>query len=205
MEEAKLPAGQVWDLPPVILHPFSDPGGPDKLVESSRAHLMLQGMLPTGELTQEEILQRLLSGRLCELRMLYYVGKDLERWLEQCAELVARDSVLREAGITAAAFTQLLIENPPGDVREKLTKWGVADYKAIFSRALGLNAIFNKAPDQEWLAPHFIQYYYRYADQMFQCRQGMEPFKTLAPWNFRFELFASGEYSRMLEREWEEI
>lgn len=205
MEEAKLAVGRVWDLPPVILHPFSDPGGPDKLVESSRAHLMLQGMLPSGEMSQDEILQRLLSGRLCELRMLYYVGKDLERWLEQCAELVARDPELSAAGITTSSFAQLLIESPPGDVREKLTKWGVADYRAIFSRALGLNAIFNKAPDLDSLAAHFVQYYYRYADQMFHCRQSMEPFKLLAPGNFHFELFASGEYSRMLEREWEEI
>lgn len=205
MEEAKLPVGRVWALPPVILHPFSDPGGPDKLVESSRAHLMLQGMLPSGEMSQDEILQRLLTGRLCELRMLYYVGKDLERWLEQCAELVSRDPELNAAGISMASFAQLLIESPPGDVREKLTKWGVADYRAIFSRALGLNAVFNKAPDMESLAPHFIQYYYRYADQMFHCRQNMETYKLLAPGNFHFELFASGEYSRMLEREWEEI
>ena len=48
MEAANLPVGRTWDLPPVILHPFTDPSGPDKLVESSRAHLMLQGLLPTG-------------------------------------------------------------------------------------------------------------------------------------------------------------
>jgi hypothetical protein len=36
-------------LPPLILHPFADPTGPDKLLESSRASLMLQGLLPSGE------------------------------------------------------------------------------------------------------------------------------------------------------------
>jgi len=33
-------------LPPLILHPFADAGGPEKLVESSRASLKLQGLLP---------------------------------------------------------------------------------------------------------------------------------------------------------------
>ena len=36
-------------LPPLILHPFADAGGPEKLVESSRASLVLQGLLPAGE------------------------------------------------------------------------------------------------------------------------------------------------------------
>lgn len=205
MPSAKLPHGRIWNLPPVILHPFSDPSGPDKLVESSRAHLMLQGMLPSGELSQDEILHRLLSGRLCELRMLYYVGKDLERWIDQCTEMSSRDQDLASAGVTAASFVQLLVESPPEDVRAKLTRWGVADYKSIFSRALGLKSVFAVAPDLEHLAPHFIRYYYRYADQMFTCRQGADTFPSLPPENFHFELFASGEYSRMLEREWEEI
>lgn len=205
MEPANLPQGRMWDLPPVILHPFSDPQGPDKLVESSRAHLMLQGLLPAGELSQGDILQRLLSGRLCEIRMLFYVGKDLERWLEQCTETAQRDDVLRAAGVTSASFVHLLVENAPQAVRDKLTRWGVADYRAIFSRALGINAIFGEAPALDALATSFVRYYYRYADQMFACRQNTEPFLTLDPANFRFDLYASGEYSRMLEREWEEI
>jgi len=205
MQEANLPKGRVWDLPPVILHPFSDPTGPDKLIESSRAHLMLQGLLPTGELSEDDILDRLLAGRLCELRMLYYVGKDLERWVEQCTEVADRDETLIAAGVTAASFVQLLIDSPPPDVKEKLTKWGVADYKSIFSRALGLNAVFAQVPELEELSPHFVRYYYRYADQLFACRQSLESFLRLPPANFHFELFASGEYSRLLEREWEEI
>ena len=205
MEAAQLPQGQIWELPPVILHPFSDPSGPDKLVESSRAHLMLQGLLPSGELSQDEILHRLLSGRLCELRMLYYVGKDLERWVEQCNEMAVRDENLRGAGITGASFAQYLVDDPPANVREKLVRWGVADYKSIFSRALGLNGVFSRVPELEWLSPHFVRYYYRYADQMFACRQGADSFTRIPPENFILDLYASGEYSRRLEREWEEI
>ncbi len=95
MEPVSLPKGQVWDLPPVILHPFSDPEGPDKLVESSRAHLMEQGLLPTGALSEDEIHTRLVDGRYTEIRMLFYVGKDLQRWLEQCVETAQRDPLLQ--------------------------------------------------------------------------------------------------------------
>src|SRR5271163_5199102 len=73
-------------LPPLILHPFADAGGPDKLVESSRASLMLQGLLPTGERSTEDLDLSLLEGRYCEIRMLFYVGKDLVRWIDQCLE-----------------------------------------------------------------------------------------------------------------------
>lgn len=203
MEAASLPVGRVWDLPPVILHPFTDPSGPDKLVESSRAHLMLQGLLPTGDLTREEILARLLAGRLCEVRMLFYVGKDLDRWLEQCMEIANRDEDLRAAGVGQSSFIHLLVEQTPQEMREKLIRWGVADYRAIFSRALGLNAVFNTVPVLEQVNPGFIRHYYRYADQMYQARLNLEPVKRLNPEAFRFELFASGEYSKMLESEWE--
>ena len=34
-------------LPPLILHPFAGREGPDKLLEGSRAALMLHGLVPT--------------------------------------------------------------------------------------------------------------------------------------------------------------
>src|SRR5512139_3552875 len=100
MEAAILPVGRTWDLHPIILHPFTDPSGPDKLVESIRAHLILEGLRPSGDRTRVEILSRLLTGRICEVRLLFYVGKDLDRWLDQCMEIVERDDDLRMAGLT---------------------------------------------------------------------------------------------------------
>ena len=120
------------------------------------------------------------------------------------ARVVRRDDTLR-AGITAASFAQYLVDDPPTNVREKLVRWGVADYKSIFSRALGLNGVFSRVPEIDWLSPHFVRYYYRYADQMFACRQGADTFARLPTQNFVLDLYASGEYSRRLEREWEEI
>jgi hypothetical protein len=191
-------------LPPLILHPFADAGGPDKLVESSRASLMLQGLLPSGERSTDELDRALLDGRYCEIRMLFYVGKDILRWIEQCLEQVDRQPDLRDAGVRFQSFAAYLIHNTPAAVQSKLRRWGVADYKAIFTRALGLNAILTDVPERYMLADEFVRNYYRYADQMFVCRQGQTQFADLSDFGFEFEIYASGEYSRLLEREWAE-
>jgi hypothetical protein len=191
-------------LPPLILHPFADASGPDKLVESSRASLMLQGLLPTGERTTEELDQSLLEGRYCEIRMLFYVGKDLKRWIEQSLEHVERQPGFRDSGIKFQSFAAYLVHAMPASVQAKLRKWGVADFKSIFMRALGLNAILATVPERGTLADDFVRNYYRYADAIFLCRQSQVPFTDITHMNFEFEIFASGEYSRMLEREWSE-
>ncbi len=191
-------------LPPLILHPFADAAGPDKLVESSRASLILQGLLPSGERSSEELDRALLDGRYCEIRMLFYVGKDLVRWIEQCLEHLNSEPELRDAGIRYQSFAAYLINQAPPAVQSKLRKWGVGDYKSIFARALGLNSILAAVPDREILSDEFVRNYHRYADQMFQCRQAQSAFTEIGHLGFDFEIYASGEYSRMLEREWAE-
>ncbi len=192
------------DLPPLILHPFADSGGPDKLVESSRASLMLQGLLPSGEQSRDDLEKTLLDGRFCEIRMLYYVGKDLVRWIDQCMEYVSRTPALVEAGIKSQSFAALLIHDSPASVQAKLRKWGVADYKSIFTRALGLNSVFAAVPNRKDLANEFVKNYYRYADQLFSCTQSQTPFADITASGWAFEIYASGEYTRMLERQWQE-
>ena len=191
-----------WQLPPLILHPFADTSGPSRLVESSRASLMLQGLLPSGELTVEELERRLLDGRYCELRMLFYVGKDLIRWIEQALDFANMDPNLKTRGYKFQSFSAYLVEHTPPRVIAKLKQWGVADYKAIFQRSIGLNCVFADAPSRDQLAPEFIRHYYRYADHMFLCRQHSTTFAELPHDEFEFDLFASGEYARMLEKEW---
>lgn len=203
METITLTQNRVWQLPPLILHPFSDSTGPNKLVESSRAHLMLQGLLPNGDVSQDDLELRLLEGRYCEVRMLYYVGKDVNRWVEQCVEMAERDEELMGMGVRAHSFLRLLVHDTPPSVREKLRQWGVSDYQAIFTRAAGLNAVFADVPAKEQLSTDFIRNYYRYADQIFACSSNMQEFPDLSPDKFQFELYASGEYSRMLEKQWE--
>jgi hypothetical protein len=191
-------------LPPLILHPFADASGPGKLVESSRANLKLQGLLPQGEATREDLDKALLDGRFSEMRMLYYVGKDLARWIGQCLEYAERYQDELPRGICYQSFAGLLIQDAPPAVQAKLRKWGVGDYKSIFSRALGLHTLFAAAPPREMLSDEFVRIYFRYADQIFQTKQGECDFSPLTSREFNFELFSSGEYSRMLERSWEE-
>jgi len=191
-------------LPPLILHPFAQTSGRDKLIQSSRASLMLQGMLPAGERPSEELDQALLDGRYHEIRMLFYVGRDLMRWIEQCLEFAANDQALRDAGVRYQSFAALLVYHAPLKVEDKLRKWGVSDYRSIFMRALGLNALFAEAPESDALSEEFIRNYFRYADQIFHCRQNQLQFPEIHERELDFDLYASGEYSRMLERSWEE-
>jgi hypothetical protein len=202
MSTAPIELNRSWKLPPLILHPFADPGAPEKLVESSRANLLLHGVAPT-EFTVEELDWKLLQGRYYEIRMLYYVGKDLARWIEQCMEFVDRDEGLRGLGIRPESFASMLVEDPPPAVKDKLRNWGVEDYRAIFSRAIGLYAAFGVVPERETVSAEFLRNYYRFADYLFACHQQLAPFPLIRSRNFEFELYASGEYTRMLERQWE--
>jgi len=195
---------QKWELPPLILHPFSDQSGPGKLVQSSRASLMLNGLLPQDESTEDELTRKLLEGRICEIRMLFFVGKDLLRWIAQCLDFVSSVPELKGAGICEQSFAEFLVQNPPEPVRAKLRGWGVFDYKSIFSRAIGLNAVFSAPPDENMVSSDFIRNYFRYADHMFACRQQMQAFTEVTIDNFYFDIYASGEYSRILEKAWGE-
>ena len=197
-------ADRAWKLTPLILHPFSDSSSPQKLVQSSRASLMLQGLLPAESFSIEQLQTILLDGRYCEVRMLYYVGKDLVRWIEQCTEFVSREPALRTFGIEWQSFADMLVEDAPDAVREKLRGWGVADYRSIFARAIGLNTVFADAPERTDLADDFIRNYHHYADSLYECKRSASSYAPIRSSDFQFELFASGEYSRMLERQWQD-
>ena len=194
---------QRWELPPLILHPFSDKRGPETLVECSRAQLMLAGILPTEGLEREVLEKRVIDGRICEVRMLYYVGLDLDRWLEQCTEVAAHEDKLRETGLSKSSFASLLVSEPPAHVHKKLQGWGVADYKSLFSRAIGLNAVFACPPEIGVAQSGFLLDYHRFADGFFRCWIESQPGNPATPEAFTFEIYASGEYSRILEHQWE--
>ena len=191
-------------LPPLILHPLADAGSPERIALSARASLILQGLLPNDEaLSESDWLMRLLEGRYCEIRMLYYIGKDLSRWLDQCLEVVDRDEELRGAGLQRESFSCLLVDDPPAQVRQKLDRWGVTGYPAIFRRALALCEIFRELPPRELLSAAFIHRHYRYADAVFEAMTAGPLFPLIRPEDFPFELYASGEYARLLEQQWD--
>ena len=96
----------------------------------------------------------------------------------------------------------LPIVSPPESVKEKLVKWGVADYVSIFGRAIGINALFAEPPAFETLSEEFLGNYHRYADCLYRTYMESQVYARLDSANFHFTLYASGEYSRMLETEW---
>jgi hypothetical protein len=71
-------------------------------------------------------------------------------------------------------------------------------------RAIAMNTLLATAPERHSLSEEFVRNYYRYADQMFTARQSQGAFASVQDLGFEFEIFASGEYSKMLEREWSE-
>ena len=158
--------------------------------------------MPPGEACTDELERTLLDGRLCEIRMLFYLGKDLHRWIEQCVEFAESVEELTGAELGFDSFAELLIEDAPASVREKLDHWGVGDYKSIFARAIALRTLFSELPSDGVLAPEFIRNYFRYADHVYACRRQLSATRRITSANFEFNLYASGEYSRLLEREW---
>jgi hypothetical protein len=192
----------VWELPPLILHPFNERVPPAELLENSKAALMLSGLIPNNGADPEALRRQVLAGRYSEVRMLYFLGKDVFRWLEQCVELLDRFPELVEAEVHEQSFAGLLATAPPECVLAKLKAWGVFDYSAIFSRAMGLHSMFQKPPEFGCLSDQFLKNYHRYADYLYKCFVELQEHNVISAQNFHFELYASGEYSRMLENEW---
>ncbi|MCL6569647.1 MAG: hypothetical protein K6T35_12430 [Meiothermus silvanus] len=65
---------KTWVLPPLILHPFSDASSPNQIVESSRASLVLHGLLPRGSESCDELERKLLA----RIRQFDFGAKDVE-------------------------------------------------------------------------------------------------------------------------------
>jgi hypothetical protein len=198
------PEETTWDLPPLILHPFNEHTPPSVLLDNSKAALMLSGLIPSDGSDPGELSRRILAGRYGEIRMLFFLGKDVLRWMEQCMDWVARVPELQGREWRPQSFAALLTLNTPMDVREKLTHWGVTDYISIFCRAIGLNSLFAQPPAFGDLAEEFLRNYHKYADSLYRCYMELDPYPSLDTHRWRFTLYASGEYSRLLESQWEE-
>lgn len=193
---------RAFRLPPLILHPFSGPEDTSVLMESSRASLALQGFLPRAEGSAEDLDQQLVRGRYAELRMLYYIGKDIMRWTEQCAETASSSGAFEGRRIRAETFAVFLVQYVPPHVRTKLEGWGVLDFCSLFRRSIGLHAVFRDVPPPESLSPGFLRRYHRYLDQWYEQRLRDSAFDRPQENEFTFDLYASGEYTLMLEQSW---
>jgi hypothetical protein len=196
----KTPAS--FRLPPLILHPFSAPEDTSVLMESSRASLALQGFLPADGGNSRELDQQLLRGRYAELRMLYYIGKDLIRWMDQCAETAVGSGQFSHLRVRPETFAVVLVQHVPAHVRAKLEGWGVLDFCALFRRSIGLHSIFLEFPAVEAFTPDFLRRYHRHLDQWYEYRLKEAGSHRPEPNEFVFDLYASGEYALLLEQSW---
>jgi hypothetical protein len=196
------PSIKSFRLPPLILHPFSGPEDTSALMESSRASLVLQGFLPHGETPADDLDQQLLRGRYAELRMLFYIGKDLTRWMEQCAESAIFSGQFAGWRIRPETFAAFLVQYVPDHVRCKLESWGVLDFCALFRRSIGLHTVFHEFPSPETFSPDFLRRYHRHLDLWYEQRLRELVFDRPQPYQFTFDLFASGEYTLLLEQSW---
>ncbi len=201
---AILEVDEVYPLPPLILHPFTESASTVRVLESAKASLSMLKEGQTEAEGQSDLERQLLEGRYAEVRMLFYVGKDLFRWMDQCLDTCGRAPALAARDLHRQSFAQLLIKHTPADVEEKLKSWGVVEYVRIFSRSIGIYAQYMEPPPRETLQNEFLRHYYRYADYAFASWRDLRKSPQLPPENFPFTLYASGEYTRMLERQWEE-
>jgi hypothetical protein len=180
--------GILRELPPLILYPFDQRPDPDERSQSQY---------------YDPLTKRYLEIRYSEFRMLCLIGKDLNRWLEQCVEVAAVDPEL--AGLRESSFVEVLLFAPPTPVLQKMRIWGIKNFQLIFSRAIGLNAVFPHPPSASDVSESFLRDFHKYADALYDARLKVE--ETAATQNentFTFEIYASGEYSSYLQKAWEQ-
>ncbi len=191
-------------LPPLILHPFTESAATAQVLESARASLSIMNDEGAPKKEKDALERQMIEGRFTEFRMLFYVGKDICRWLDQCVDTCGRDPELANLRLPGQSFARLLIEQTPDDVATKLRGWGVVEYARIFSRSIGIFTQFRLPPSPEMLQARYLRHYYRYADYAYTAWRDVDKGPELQYANFPFALFASGEYTRKLEEEWRE-
>ncbi|HTQ53344.1 MAG TPA: hypothetical protein VMI94_02725 [Bryobacteraceae bacterium] len=186
--------GRYWDLPPLILYPFDRALDSAALFDSIKLSLYRNGMAES-DLEKEPLLR----GRYTEFRMLCLVGKDVMRWIGQCMDFAGRDEVLAHAGIVPQNFADLLVHSTPAAVGARFESWGVAGYRQVLSRAIGVGAVFPDPPAYGTVSANFLEQYYAYADHFFACYLSLSAFTPFDPDRFQFSLYTSDEYLSTLE------
>jgi hypothetical protein len=175
------------ELPPLILHPFDRRSDTDERYQVTH---------------NEPLTEKYLQARYDEFRMLCLIGKDLDRWLGQCMEVASGDPEL--AGLSECNFIAVLLFAPPMPVLQKMHAWGIKNFQLLFSRAIGLNAVFPHPPSTNDVSEAFLRDFHRYADALYDARLRSENASVVLENVFTFDVYASGEYLSHLEKSWEQ-
>jgi len=178
----------VLQLPPLVLHPFSNSNDLDKLT-------VFPGVDVPASLSFET--------RYSEIRMLCFIGKDLDRWLAHCLEFLGQSSEATAHAISEADLIRLLLFETPEPVQVKLTAWGIKNFESVFTPALGLSQIFSHPPEPWTLAPRFVERFREYAGLLYRIRVESQEPKTTAMVKLSFEMYSSKEYIAMFEKDWD--
>ena len=183
--QAATPARCGWELPPLILHPFT----------CQPRHVSFEEIDPCPEETRRE-----LEGRYAEMCMLCYLGKDLNRWLRQCVEMAGAHP--HPGGLTEASFIDLLLFDSPAAVIRKMRDWDVPNFQLVFARAIGLNTVYPSPPPPSCVSEPLLRSFHLYADALFEARLRLGAGSEIRQEDFGFEIYSSAEYARLLERGW---
>jgi hypothetical protein len=189
---------RLWELPPVILHPFNNGTDAGAILASIRLSLSAD-ILHAPDANRVEARERLLQAKYCEFRMLCFIGRDLKRWMSQCTDFVLREALLANTGIREQSFSDLLVKRTPPSVVARFESWGVADYHRILRRAIGVAAVFPYPPDFTLVSTDFLENCGAFGDILFACYQELTSFRALDPEQFRFALYTSSEYISAME------
>jgi hypothetical protein len=181
------PARSYRELPPLILHPFDHR-------RDANGRLQVMRDQPLGE--------NYLQTRYDELCMLCLIGMDLDRWLAQCFEVASGDSEL--AGLSECNFITVLLFAPPVPFLQKMHAWGIKNFQLLFSRAIGLNAVFQNPPSINDISDAFLRNFHKYADALYDVRLKSGNATVVLEDIFTFEVYASSEYLLHLETSWKE-
>jgi hypothetical protein len=173
------------ELPPLILYPFDHRPDSDE-----------QTQVPV----YDPLTKVYLETRYNEFRILCLIGKDLNRWLGQCVELGSRDPELK--GLSECDFIAVLLFYPPLPVLQKLRSWGAKNYQMIFSRAIGLNAVFPHPPSFNDVSADFLRDLGRYADALYDARLRVGQPAANHEDRFTFEILVSGEHFSFPDSSW---
>ena len=64
---------------------------------------------------------------------------------------------------------------------------------------------FREPPSSQLLQADYLRSYFRYADYAYTCWRDSKPYAILPQPQFPFPLYASGEYTKLLEEEWKDV
>ncbi len=175
-------------LPPLILHPFSKPEDVEKLA-------VFPGI--------DDAASRSFETRYSEIRMLCFIGKDLDRWLAHSLEFLGQSSEPAAHAISEADLIRLLLFETPEPVKVKLAAWGIKNFESVFTPALGLSQIFSHPPEPWTLSTRFVERFREYAGLLYRIRADSQEPETAAKVKLSFDMYSSKEYIALFEKDWD--